>query len=75
MATYRERPNEKLRVLFCIGVAQTFFEQESDRLPELLPAITDSFASRCAAPIAVDRLRRLTGLYTAGAPFFTLRDA
>jgi hypothetical protein len=44
MADYRDRDSEALRVLFCIGVSQTFFEQESDRLPELIPAIKGAFA-------------------------------
>jgi hypothetical protein len=43
MSSYREREGESLRVLFCIGVSQTFFEEEAGRLPELIPAITDAF--------------------------------
>jgi hypothetical protein len=43
VADYRTRSGDKLRVLFCIGVAQTFFEEEETRLPELLPAIKTAF--------------------------------
>ena len=43
MADYRDRDSEALRVLFCIGVSQSFFEQEADRLPELIPAIKEAF--------------------------------
>jgi hypothetical protein len=43
VADYRDRSSEKLRVLFCIGVAQTFFEEEAARLPELIPAIKAAF--------------------------------
>jgi hypothetical protein len=43
MSSYREREGESLRVLFRIGVSQTFFEEEAGRLPELIPAITDAF--------------------------------
>jgi hypothetical protein len=43
MADYRDRSSEKLRVLFCIGVAQTFFEEEASRLPELIAAIRTAF--------------------------------
>ena len=42
--SYRERESEKLRVLFCIGVSQTFFEEEAGRLPELIPAIQEAFS-------------------------------
>jgi hypothetical protein len=44
VADYRDRDTDALRVLFCLGVSQTFFEQESERLPELIPAIKDAFA-------------------------------
>jgi hypothetical protein len=44
MADYRDRDSDALRVLFCIGVSQTFFEQEADRLSELIPAIKEAFA-------------------------------
>ncbi len=34
-----------LRVLFCFGVSQTFFEEESARLPEILGPLTEAFAN------------------------------
>jgi hypothetical protein len=43
MSSYREHEGESLRVLFCIGVSQTFFEEEADRLPDLIPAIKEAF--------------------------------
>jgi hypothetical protein len=43
MSNYRERESETLRVLFCIGVSQTFFDEEAARLPELISAITEAF--------------------------------
>jgi hypothetical protein len=43
VADYRDRPTDKLRVLFCIGVAQTFFEQEESRLADLIAAIKGAF--------------------------------
>src|SRR5689334_9992547 len=43
MTSYRERETNTLRVLFCIGVAQTFFEEEAALLPELVSAITEAF--------------------------------
>jgi hypothetical protein len=43
VADYRAKPDETLRVLFCIGVSQTFFEEEATNLPELMPAITSAF--------------------------------
>jgi hypothetical protein len=41
---YRDKEGQKLRVLFCIGVMQTFFEEESARVPELAKGISDAFA-------------------------------
>ena len=43
MADYRDRRSDRVRVLFCIGVAQTFFEEEASRLPELIAAIKTAF--------------------------------
>jgi hypothetical protein len=43
MSNYRERESKSLRVLFCIGVSQTFFEEDPARLPELITAIKDAF--------------------------------
>ncbi len=43
-ALYREQHNEGLRVLFCIGVTQNFFEQESERVSDVIAAISDGFS-------------------------------
>jgi hypothetical protein len=43
MADYRTKTNEGLRVLFCIGVQQTFFDEEARLLPEIIPAIQEAF--------------------------------
>ncbi len=43
MADYRERDTDALRVLFCIGVSQSFFDEAADRLPDLIPAIKTAF--------------------------------
>lgn len=43
MSDYRDKPSDALRVLFCIGVQQTFFDEEAGRLPELIPAIEAAF--------------------------------
>ena len=43
MTSYREREGNSLRVLFCIGVSQTFFEEEAERLPDLVTAIKEAF--------------------------------
>ena len=43
MSDYRTKSNDALRVLFCIGVQQTFFVEEASRLPEVIPAIKAAF--------------------------------
>jgi hypothetical protein len=43
MTSYREHESDALRVLFCIGVSQTFFDEEAGRLPDLIRAITEAF--------------------------------
>ena len=43
MTSYREHESATLRVLFCIGVSQTFFDEEAGRLPDLIRAITEAF--------------------------------
>ena len=43
MGDYRTKTNDALRVLFCIGVQQTFFEEEASRLPDVIPAIKAAF--------------------------------
>jgi hypothetical protein len=40
---HRATKNEGFRVLFCIGVTQSFFEEESASLPVILPAIQSAF--------------------------------
>ena len=42
-ASYREQHDTSLRVLFCFGVSQSFFEEDSARVPELAGAITKAF--------------------------------
>jgi hypothetical protein len=44
MADYRTKTSDTLRVLFCIGVQQTFFDEEADLLSEIIPAIQEAFA-------------------------------
>jgi len=41
--SYREGERESLRVLFCIGVQQTFFEEPGARVGELAKAIQEAF--------------------------------
>jgi hypothetical protein len=44
MNDYRATTSDALRVLFCIGVQQTFFDEEAGLLPEIIPAIQGAFA-------------------------------
>jgi hypothetical protein len=41
--SYREKETKKLRVLFCIGVHQTFFEQPGADIGPIVSAITEAF--------------------------------
>ena len=41
--SYREKESRDLRVLFCFGVTQSFFDEEPGRVPELAQAITQAF--------------------------------
>lgn len=41
--SYRDPDPTMLRVLFCIGVSQTFFDEDSDILTTLIPAISEAF--------------------------------
>ena len=41
---YREKDADALRVLFCFGVTQSFFEAEPARVPAIATAITEAFA-------------------------------
>lgn len=41
--SYREKEGTALRVLFCIGVQQTFFEEEGAQVPSIAAAITQAF--------------------------------
>jgi hypothetical protein len=42
-ASYREKEQRDLRVLFCFGVSQSFFEEDAARVPELAGAIAKAF--------------------------------
>ena len=42
--SYREHEGKQLRVLFCIGVQQTFFEEESAGIGSIVEAIQTAFA-------------------------------
>lgn len=44
MTDHPTKQSGALRVLFCIGVQQTFFDAEADQLSEILPAIQSAFA-------------------------------
>ena len=44
MASYRETERAALRVLFCIGVTQTFFDEEPGRVRPIVEGITAAFA-------------------------------
>jgi hypothetical protein len=41
---YRAKEGEALRVLFCFGVTQSFFDAEPARVPGIATAISDAFA-------------------------------
>jgi hypothetical protein len=41
---YRQKERAALRVLFCFGVTQSFFEAEPDSVPRIAKAITEAFA-------------------------------
>jgi hypothetical protein len=41
---YREKDGRALRVLFCFGVTQSFFEAEPASVPAIAKAITEAFA-------------------------------
>lgn len=41
---YREKDGRALRVLFCFGVTQSFFEEEPGNVPRIAAAITEAFA-------------------------------
>lgn len=42
-ASYRQKEQKSLRVLFCFGVSQSFFDEEPARVPELAGAIATAF--------------------------------
>lgn len=42
--SYREEESAALRVLFCFGVTQRFFDEEPAKVPELAKGITEAFA-------------------------------
>jgi hypothetical protein len=41
---YREKERQDLRVLFCFGVTQSFFDADPASVPRIAAAITDAFA-------------------------------
>jgi hypothetical protein len=42
--SYRDQPTRDLRVLFCIGVTQSFFDEEGARVGPIVQAIQGAFA-------------------------------
>jgi hypothetical protein len=42
-ASYREKPEQSLRVLFCFGVSQSFFDEDPADVPEIAAAIGKAF--------------------------------
>ena len=42
-ASYREKHDTNLRVLFCLGVSRSFFEADSEAVPELVGTIAKAF--------------------------------
>ena len=44
MASYREKEGTALRVLFCFGVTQSFFDADPAGVPAIVKAITEAFA-------------------------------
>ena len=43
-ASYRDVRADALRVLFCIGVTQSFFDEDPARVPLIVEGITQSFS-------------------------------
>jgi hypothetical protein len=41
--SYRETGTQALRVLFCFGVTQSFFDDDPARVPEIVRGITEAF--------------------------------
>ena len=41
--SYREKESRELRVLFCFGVTQSFFDEDPARVPELAQGIARAF--------------------------------
>ncbi len=41
--SYRDKDSSALRVLFCFGVTQSFFDEEPARVPEIAQGITRAF--------------------------------
>ena len=46
MSDYREGETGTLRVLFCFGVSQSFFDEIPARVPELIDAVRAAFDDR-----------------------------
>lgn len=43
MSSDRQTNSKPIRVLFCIGVSEVFFEQASNTTPQVIEAITEAF--------------------------------
>lgn len=43
-AGYRERTSDRLRVLFCFAVTQSFFDSEPALLPAIIDGVKEAFA-------------------------------
>ena len=71
MSDYRTKTNKALRVLFCIGVQQTFFDEEAGLLPEIIPAIQEAFNDLRGrfgidAPTRFEQLKRVRQIHSVG---------
>lgn len=44
MSSYRDSESDQIRVLFCLGVSQSFFDQDSSSIPPLVEVIKEAFA-------------------------------
>jgi len=43
-SSHREKADSRLRVLFCFGVTQNFFEEDPETIPDRVAAIRQAFA-------------------------------
>jgi hypothetical protein len=44
VASYREKETTDVRVLFCIGITQTFFDGDPKNIPTLIEGVTQAFS-------------------------------